>query len=366
MSRRVIVMTGGGSGGHVYPGLAVVRSLQQMQNDLEFHWIGTADGMEAKIIPNEKEKIQLHTIQVGKLNMSGASWQSRVRTLLGLPKAFFDCFLLFKKLRPSCVLGVGGFVSGPVVLCAALMGIRTAIWEPNAHPGMANRWLSPFVNKIFLVFVEAKQYMYGLKKIQRVGLPIRKEIEALSHAQKNIENKKLNVLIFCGSQGARTINTILKSAVLAQKDEFAQYQIRHQTGVNDFADIKKAFAGLDFIEPYEYLHNMAEHLNWADVVICRSGTGSVSEVSACRKPAIFIPLPWAADDHQTKNAMALVNEDAAYMIPQSELTGARLLSVLEKIRSNPRAGMVMGQKAHRFYTPRAAETMAESLLNEVM
>lgn len=362
MDRKVIVVTGGGTGGHVYPGLAVIRSLQVMRPDIEFHWIGTSSGMEAQIIP--KEKINFHTIQVGKLNMSGASLISRIKTLLGLPKAFFDCAKLLLKLKPAVVLGVGGFVSGPVVLCAALMGKATVIWEPNAHPGMANRWLSPFVDKIFLVFVEASQYLMGKKKIQRVGLPIRKEIEALSHEQKNIENKKLNVLIFFGSQGARSVNSILKKALLENKQQFSEYNIRLQTGVHDIKEISEALKDLSFVEVYEYLHDMAAHLNWADMVVCRSGTGSVFEVAACRKPAVFIPLPWAADDHQTKNAKALVNEDAAYLIPQSELSGARLLSILEKVRNNPRAGMVMGQKAHRFYTPRAAETMAESLLNE--
>ncbi|MFN9069143.1 MAG: undecaprenyldiphospho-muramoylpentapeptide beta-N-acetylglucosaminyltransferase [Bdellovibrionales bacterium] len=364
MERRIIVVTGGGTGGHVYPGLAVIRSIQSQHNDIDFHWIGTASGMEAQIVP--KEKILFHQINVGKLNMSGASLLSRLKTLIGLPRAFYHCMKLLWKIKPNCVLGVGGFVSGPVVLCAALMGFPTAIWEPNAHPGMANRWLSPFVDKIFLVFVEAKKFLFGHSKIQRVGLPIRKEIEALSFEQKNIENKKLNVLIFCGSQGARTVNTIVKKSILENTEAFSQFNIRHQTGVHDFNEIESAYRGFDFIEAYEYLHDMAQHLAWADVVVCRAGTGSVFEVAACRKTAIFIPLPWAADDHQTKNAMALVNEDAAFIIPQAELSAARLLSTLEKVKNNPRLGMVMGQKAYRFYTPRAAETMAESLVKELM
>ena len=364
MKKSKIVITGGGTGGHVYPGVAILKAIAKMRPDTEFHWIGTADGMEAQIVP--KEKIHFHTIRVGKLNMKGSSLMSKIRTLMDLPQAFWNCFKILRSIQPDCVLGVGGFVSGPVVLTAALMGHWTAIWEPNAHPGLSNRWLSPFVDKIFLVFDDAKKYLLSFKRIQRVGLPIRSEIETLSHAQKNIENKKLNVLIFCGSQGARTVNTILKKSFLEMKNEFSAYEIRHQTGVHDFPEMKAAYEGLSFVKPYEYLHDMAEHLSWADIVVCRAGTGSVFEVSACRKPAIFIPLPWAADDHQTKNAQALVAEDAAYMIRQNELTGEKLLSELEKIRNNPRAGMVMGQKAHRFYTPRAAETMAETLINEFM
>lgn len=364
MKNNKIVITGGGSGGHVYPGIAIIRAMEKMRPGTEFHWIGTVDGMESQIIP--KENLPFHTIRVGKLNMKGSSLLSKIRTLVDMPQAIWNCFKILRSIQPDCVLGVGGFVSGPVVLTAALMGHWTAIWEPNAHPGLSNRWLSPFVDKIFLVFDDAKKYLLSFKNIQRVGLPIRSDIEALSHSQKNIENKKLNILIFCGSQGARTVNTILKNAFLEKSTEFSQYEIRHQTGTHDFAEMKLAYQGLSFVVPYEYLNNMAEHLSWADIVICRAGTGSVSEVSACRKPAIFIPLPWAADDHQTKNAQALVAEDAAYMIRQNELTAQTLLSLLDRIRNNPRAGMVMGQKAHRFYTPRAAETMAEALINEFM
>lgn len=360
MKDQMLIVTGGGTGGHVYPGLAVIEALKTVAPEVKSCWVGSPDGMENKIVP--QHQIPLHHVAVGKLNMSGAGWKSRLKTLLGLPKAFWSCFRLMRELRPACVLGVGGFVSGPVVLTAALMGIPTAIWEPNAHPGLSNRWLSPFVKLVFLVFEEALPLLKGRPKVQRVGLPIRKEIEALSEKQKNIEGKKLNVLVFCGSQGARTVNAILMKAFVEKKSEFSQYQIRHQTGVHDFQDCKKAYEGLSFIEAFEYLHDMSTHLDWADVIVCRAGTGSVFEVAACRKPAIFIPLPWAADDHQRKNAEALVKEDAAYMILQKDLTGEALLSILEKIRNNPRAAMAMGQKAFRFYTPRAAEAMAESVL----
>lgn len=359
MSTERLIVTGGGTGGHVYPGLAVIDALKVINPKVEVHWVGSPEGMENQIVP--KHNIPLHQVAVGKLNMSGTGLGAKVKTLLGMPKALFSCYRLMKTLKPTVVLGVGGFVSGPVALVAAIMGIPTAIWEPNAHPGLSNRWLSPFVKRIFVVFEEAVPFLKGRKKIQRVGLPIRKDIEALTHKQKNIENKKLNVLVFCGSQGARSVNTVLKKAFTEQKDAFSAYNIRHQTGVHDFQDCKTAYQGLDFVEAYEYLHDMASHLDWADIVVCRSGTGSVFEVAACRKLAIFIPLPWAADDHQRKNAEALVKDDAAYMILQKDLTGETLLSILEKIRNNPRLAMAMGQKAHRFYTPRAAETMAQSL-----
>lgn len=359
MATEKLIVTGGGTGGHVYPGLAVIDALKVMNPNIQVHWVGSPEGMENQIVP--KHGIPLHQVAVGKLNTSGGGIKGRIKTLLGLPKAFLSCYRIMKEIKPSVVLGVGGFVSGPVVLTAAFMRIPTAIWEPNAHPGMSNRWLSPFVSKIFVVFEDALPFLKGRHKVQRVGLPIRKDIENLSHKQKNIENKKLNVLVFCGSQGARTVNTVLKEAFVTKKEAFAEYNIRHQTGVHDYQDCKKAYEGLGFVEAYEYLHDMASHLEWADVIICRAGTGSVFEVAACRKPAVFIPLPWAADDHQRKNAEALVKEDAAYMILQKDLSGDSLLSTLEKIRNNPRAAMAMGQKAHRFYTPRAAEAMAESV-----
>jgi UDP-N-acetylglucosamine--N-acetylmuramyl-(pentapeptide) pyrophosphoryl-undecaprenol N-acetylglucosamine transferase len=361
MALKKLIITGGGSGGHVYPGLAVAKAVQAVKPEVQIVWIGSPDGMESKLVP--QEGYPLLQVQVGKLNMAGASLKSKIITLMGLPFSLLKCFQILRREKPGCVLGVGGFVSGPVTLMASLMGIPTAIWEPNAHPGMANRWLSPFVRKIFLVFEEAAPFLKGRKKIQRVGLPIRKSIEALTIKHKNIIDKtRLNVLIFCGSQGARTVNSILKKSIVENAQAFSAFNIRHQTGVVDYAECKKAYEGLNFVEAYEYLDNMAEHLEWADVVICRSGTGSVSEIAASRKPAIFIPLPWAADDHQRKNALALVSDDAAYMILQKDLNSETLLSYLEKFRTNPRAAIVMGQKAHRFYTPRAAEAMAETLL----
>lgn len=362
MELNKLIITGGGSGGHVYPGLAVAKAIQAQRPQAEIFWVGSPEGMENKLVP--PEGYPLFQVQVGKLNMAGASLKSKVLTLLGLPVSFYKCFQILRKVKPDCVLGVGGFVSGPFTLMAALMGVPTAIWEPNAHPGMTNRLLSPFVQKIFLVFEEAATLLKGQKKIQRVGLPIRKDIEQLTIKHKNIlETPKLNVLIFCGSQGARTVNSILKNAFVEQAQDFSAYNIRHQTGIADYAECKKAYEALSFVEAFEYLDNMSEHLAWADVVVCRAGTGSVFEIAACRKPAIFIPLPWAADDHQRKNAQALVNDDAALMILQKDLTGSVLLSNLEKFRTNPRAAIVMGQKAHRFYTPRAAEVMAETLLS---
>lgn len=362
MGMKKLIITGGGSGGHVYPGLAVAQAIRNQKPNVEIFWAGSPEGMENKLVP--PEGYPLYQIQVGKLNMSGASLKSKILTLIGLPTAFYKCFQILKKIKPDCVLGVGGFVSGPFTLMAAIMGIPTAIWEANAHPGMTNRWLSRFVQKIFLVFEEAVPYLKGQKKIQRVGLPIRKDIEALTLKYKNIlESPKLNVLIFCGSQGARTVNTILKKAFVEKAQDFSAYNIRHQTGVADYKDCKEAYQKLNFVEAFEYLNNMAEHLAWADVVVCRAGTGSVFEIAACHKPAIFIPLPWAADDHQRKNAQALVNDDAAYMILQKDLSAQTLLSNLEKFRTNPRAAIVMGQRAHRFYTPRAAEAMAEALLS---
>jgi UDP-N-acetylglucosamine--N-acetylmuramyl-(pentapeptide) pyrophosphoryl-undecaprenol N-acetylglucosamine transferase len=361
MELKKFVVTGGGTGGHVYPGLAVARAVLAQKPNVDIVWIGSSQGMEKKLVP--KEGFRLVEIPVGKLNMTGASLLSRIRTILGLPLAMIECWRQLRNLRPDCVLGVGGFVSGPVTLVAALMGIPTAIWEPNAHPGLTNRWLSPFVKRIFLVFEEAAPLLRNRDRIQRVGLPIRKEIEALSLKQKNfLDHDRLHVLVFCGSQGARTVNSILKKAFTERASDFSKFEIRHQTGVQDFSDCQQAYRDLNFITAYEYLEDMAQHLDWADVVVCRSGTGSVFEVAACRKPAIFIPLPWAADDHQKKNALALVQDEAACLILQKDLTAEALLSALEKFRNNPRAAMVMGQKAHRFYTPRAAEVMAEAMI----
>lgn len=358
MNKKNVVIAGGGTGGHIYPGIAIARAIQAQHPDYQIHFVGTVSGLENKIVP--REGFPLHHINIGKLNHSGGM-MSKLRTFFGMPKAFVQSIALLMELKPQAVLGVGGYASGPFVLVASLLGFRTAIWEPNAFPGMTNRWLSRFVGRSFVVFEEATQFLRS-EKISRVGLPIRKEFEALSESVTDTPGKEFHVLVFGGSQGARPINNTMKDAVLIGGEWLNNTKIIHQTGPHDFAAISKAYEGQTAVTAHEYLYQIEKNFEWADLIVCRAGASTVAEVAACGKPAIFIPLPSAADDHQRKNAESLLVQGAAAMILQKDLTPDSLIAKIAELKGNEKAREAMKKNLVQFYKPQAAEQMAELLL----
>lgn len=354
-----ILIAGGGTGGHIYPGVAIARAILKKDPSIKIHFIGTPRGLENQIIP--REGFQLHLLPVGQLNHSGSIF-SKVKTLLMLPKAFLKALSLLWDLKPIFVLGVGGYASGPMVLMASFCGFQSAIWEPNAIPGMTNRWLSRFVKKAFVVFDDATHHLKS-KKIEKVGLPVRESIEALREKKLTFDPSTFRVLVFGGSQGARAINNVISEAVL-KKTWLRGIQLIHQTGKNDYVRIKSLYQDqFPEVECLEYLHDMETKYSWADLIICRSGASSVAEIAAAAKPAIFIPLPTAADNHQQKNAESLVAKNAAIMILQKDLTAEKIIETIEHYK-NHRAELnhISDQLVH-FYQARAAETIAEKIIS---
>lgn len=358
MSLKNIIIAGGGTGGHIYPGIAIARAVKAQHEDFQVHFVGTAAGLENKIVP--REGFPLHLIQVGKLNHGGGVL-SKLKTLFGMPKAFIQSIALLIELKPQAVLGVGGYASGPFVLMASLMGFRTAIWEPNAFPGMTNRWLSRVVRKSFVVFEEAAQFLHS-QNISQVGIPIRKEVEALAGTEPSASAEEFRILVFGGSQGARPINRTVREAVKKGGAWLQHTRVVHQTGSADFAETAKAYEGLGHVQAFEYLYDMEKQYAWADLIICRSGASTVAEVAACGKPAIFIPLPTAADDHQRKNAETLANSHAATLILQKDLTPESLIQKIEELKNGSQQRQEMRKNLTKFYKPQAAAKMAELLL----
>jgi UDP-N-acetylglucosamine--N-acetylmuramyl-(pentapeptide) pyrophosphoryl-undecaprenol N-acetylglucosamine transferase len=358
MSKKNVVIAGGGTGGHIYPGIAIARAIEAQHPDYEIHFVGTTAGLENKIVP--REGFPLHHISIGKLNHAGG-WLNKVKTLIGLPKAFVQSIALLMELKPQAILGVGGYASGPFVLVASLMGFRTAIWEPNAFPGMTNRWLSRVVGRSFVVFEEATQFLHS-KDISQVGIPIRKEVEALARKDFQEDSTEFHVLITGGSQGARAINMAVRDAVAKGGSWLEGTKIIHQTGPLDFAAVSAAYDGLSAVKAHEYLYQMEQNYEWADLIICRAGASTVAEVAASGKPAIFIPLPSAADDHQRKNAESLVSHQAATMILQKDLTVDFLIQKIEALKKDTQARQEMRKNLTRFYKPQAAEKMADLLI----
>ncbi len=363
--QRTVIIAGGGTGGHIYPGVAIARAVQKLYPDVAVHFVGATGGLEEKIVP--REGFPLHVVPVGKLH-SSVGLLTRVKTLVQLPLAFFAAWKILRELKPIAVLGVGGFASGPILFMSSLLGYRSLIWEPNAYPGLANRLLASHVEEALLVFSEAAPLLTA-RKTSILGLPVRSTMVPASREGAAVDPKAaLRILVFGGSQGARFINRLMPAALRlagdSGRDWMTGVEIVHQTGAADFASVKEAYAGAPpSFQVFEYLHDMDKRYAWADLVVCRSGASTVAEISACRKAAIFIPLPTAADDHQRKNAEVLARAEAALVCPQSELTPEGFGATLKRFRDNRSLITKFEQNVVKFQSPNAAEKIAARLVD---
>jgi UDP-N-acetylglucosamine--N-acetylmuramyl-(pentapeptide) pyrophosphoryl-undecaprenol N-acetylglucosamine transferase len=355
-----ILIAAGGTGGHIYPALAMADAFKAERRDLDILFVGTAYGLENKIIPAKGYPVA--HLPVGRLN-SNVSLKERVKTVFSLPFAFLKSISILRREKPDLVLGVGGHASGPLLLMASMLGYRTAIWEPNAMPGMANRILSKFVDECWVVFDEARALLKN-KNLEVAGMPIRREIEDIKPAPSG--KNKFRLLVFGGSQGARGINNTMVEMVRAGGDWMNDIEIIHQTGAADFARIKEAYgAAIDKVDLREYLNDMGDQYAKADLVISRSGTGTLSELAACGKAAILIPFPFAADDHQTKNAESLVAKNAAILIHQKNLTADGLRREVLRLKNNPEELRAMSVAIRQFHQPRAAEKLVKHFVEKI-
>lgn len=348
----------------MFPGIAVAKALKDIDPSCEVYFVGTAQGLETQLVP--AAGFPLFLIPGGKLNFKGR-YLLKLKTLIRLPFGFLKAARLLLRHPPQAVLGVGGYASGPFVLVASLMGFRTALWEPNAYPGLANRWLSRFVDRAFVVFQDAENRLKG-KAIQRLGMPVRAEIE------KGYQNNKLNphpaldaqkpfnILCFGGSQGARAINEAF-SQVLLQDGAKMNINVVHQIGSTDWKVYQERYKNLGpWLQSMEFLKDMPERYAWADLVIARAGASTVAEIAAFGKPAIMIPLP-GAEAHQEKNAEALAEVGAVVLLRQSELSAARLKQEIESIKVDLDRRRQMSQKVTEFFEPKAAHQIAQALID---
>jgi UDP-N-acetylglucosamine--N-acetylmuramyl-(pentapeptide) pyrophosphoryl-undecaprenol N-acetylglucosamine transferase len=382
IQKKKIIIAGGGTGGHIYPGVAIARAMERLHPDVEVHFVGARGGLEEKIIP--REKFPLHTVPIGQLHHS-VGVLTRLKTVLKMPLAFLRAVKILRELSPVAVLGVGGFASGPMLFVASLFGYRTLIWEPNAYPGLTNRLLASRVNECLLVFQRAGEYLKA-RKITQSGLPVRATIipsprhvaqQSAQNYEQNYEQSlaassvsgsRFQVLVFGGSQGARFINNLVCEAITSGDGSWLSgINFVLQTGSFDYqrlkAQIEQASAQVRaHVQVFEYLHDMDQRYQVADLVICRSGASTVAEICACEKAAIFIPLPTAADDHQRKNAEVLVSEGAALMLEQSSATPEKLREMICQLRDHPEMIEDLQSKIKKFQFPGAAEKIVERLL----
>src|SRR5437764_14430490 len=311
-----VLIAAGGTGGHIYPAIAVAKEVMRRDAKSVVRFVGTTRGLENRLVP--QAGFELSIIEsAGLVNMG--LWQ-RLRGLLVLPKSFLDARRLIKSFAPEVVVGAGGYVSGPVVLTAALMGYPTVVMELNAVPGFTNRRLARFVDAAAVSFEAALPYFRG--KAVVTGNPVRREFFEIQAKQR--DPAKLSLLLFGGSQGSRAINEVMIAALPHLESERERLNVTHQTGAADFAKVRDAYvtAGWNDADVREYIDDMMGAFAANDLIVSRAGATTSAELMAAGKAAIMIPLPGQLE--QTRNAEAMQSEGAARMIPQSELSGERL------------------------------------------
>lgn len=371
MKKIKVLIAGGGTGGHIYPGLSMAQSLMKIskQNSVEceVQFVGTALGLESKIIP--AKGFQLHLIQSGKLNFSGRLFE-KIKTLLKLPVGLFQSLLILGHEKPNYVIGVGGYASAPLLFASRLMGYSTALWEPNAHPGMANRLLSKIVKKAFIVFDDAKKYLAS-SSIVMAGMPLREEIEVAREeflSKKNLSSVSENFTILCfgGSQGSLFLNSQLSDYVLdlAKNNQTSNLRVIHQTGKADFVRIKEKYSGLTCVDVFEYIDDMPKFYKIADILFCRGGASTLAEACAFGVVPIVVPLP-AADNHQQRNAESLVQKNAGFMILQDQFDAKIFKNIIDRLRSNPAERTAMQNALVQLVPPRSADQIAKNILQEI-
>jgi UDP-N-acetylglucosamine--N-acetylmuramyl-(pentapeptide) pyrophosphoryl-undecaprenol N-acetylglucosamine transferase len=359
-----VVIAGGGTGGHLYPGIAVARELQARQPGAEVSFAGTARGIEARVVP--REGFPLDLIRSG--GMKGKSLADRVRGALLVPLGLLDGWRIVSARRPAIVIGVGGYSSGPVVLVAALRGVPTMLLEQNAVPGLTNRLLSRVVQAAAVTF-ESTQAFFGSKAFVS-GNPVRPEFFATAGPQQesaiNDQASVTRVLVFGGSQGAHAINVAMVEAAPQLAAGSPLLRLVHQTGERDVEMVRSAYreAGLQAdVEPF--LYDMGRQLSTADVIVCRAGATTLAEITAAGKAAILIPLPTATDDHQRKNAEALAAAGAAEVLLQQHLTGAILADRLLALAHDAGRRRKIAAAAQSLARPDAARVIVDRAMELV-
>jgi UDP-N-acetylglucosamine--N-acetylmuramyl-(pentapeptide) pyrophosphoryl-undecaprenol N-acetylglucosamine transferase len=343
------ILAGGGTGGHVIPALAIAQQLRKdYAADLLF--IGTPRGMENRLVP--AAGFELRLVQVGALNR--VSLATRLRTLVELPRAVWDASRLLADFRPDVVIGVGGYASGPAMAAAILRRIPAIAFEPNVVPGFANRMIASWVSIAAVQFDQTGRYF---RKYEVTGVPVRPAFFEIIPRTQNAQPPTL--LVFGGSQGAHAINRAVIDALPALREKVPGLHIIHQTGERDYNDARTAYerSGID-AEVSAFITDMPGIFARADLLVCRSGASTVGEVAAAGKPAIFIPFPRAADDHQKVNAEALVCEGAAVLLEEVTLTGASLAETAGSLLADRKRLEQMGQAAKKLSHPRAAQDIA--------
>jgi UDP-N-acetylglucosamine--N-acetylmuramyl-(pentapeptide) pyrophosphoryl-undecaprenol N-acetylglucosamine transferase len=348
------LIAGGGTGGHVFPGIAIAEEVVTRHPGNDVVFVGTARGLEATVVPEAGFPIELIEVR----GLKGKGLGDTLRNLALLPLAMWQSFQILRRRRPDIVVGVGGYASGPVVLAAWLLRIPTAIQEQNAIAGLTNRVLGRFAQAAFTAFPEAARH-FPPRKVYQLGNPIRRTLME-NFMRPEARHDASRLLVFGGSQGAHALNMRVVESLPHLADLRDRLRITHQTGARDREQVENGYRACGF-EPdvREFITDMSAAYAGADLVVCRAGATTLAELTVCRKPSILVPFPAAADNHQVKNAKSLVDAGAAVMIEERDLTGERLASEMRAILTNPERRERMARAAGRLGSPQAAKEIAD-------
>lgn len=341
-----IIIAAGGTGGHLYPGVALAREFLRTDPSATIRFTGTRRGIEGKVLPHEGFALDYITA----LPLMGLSLRQRLAALLSLPMGLWQSVSLLRRYRADLVLAIGGYTTPPVVMAACLLRIPRVIVEPNAYPGMANKMLAPFAIRVFVAFETAARF-FKSPKVRAFGAPIRREFfESLARTPSGDGNKdRKTLLVFGGSGGAHAINLAMMEAMprlVRDAGVRTELSVIHQTGQHDFERVKGCYeaAGIK-IDVRPFLFDMPAALRGADLVVCRAGAMTLAELTVCGKPSVLIPFPSAIYQHQAHNADVLKKAGAALVIPQVELTGEKLADVIGSLFREPHRLVQMSERS---------------------
>lgn len=365
---KTLVIAGGGTGGHVLAGVAIADAWKKaFEPNCRILFVGAQGGIEERLVPRAGYPLEL--LELGSLNRVSAA--RRIKTLFQLPLCFLRSMSILRHTRPDVVLGVGGYASGPLVLTARLMRIfglsraKTAILEQNSVPGMTNRILGKFVDRVFSAFPGTETH-FGAGKTEVTGNPIRAAIEELaSHTAAPAPKEpagKFTVFIFGGSQGALGINTMVLESLPYLKSRIGEINIVHQTGEKDYERVRAGYAKAEVHARVEkFIYEMPEMYSKSSLIICRAGSSTLSEIAAAGRASVLIPFPQAADNHQEHNARVFSDIGAAELLLQGPSKGEELARVMTSFLDHSEKQREVETKVRQFHRPKAAERIVERL-----
>jgi len=327
-----LLVAGGGTGGHLYPGIAIAEEVRTATGG-EAVFVGTSRGLESRLVPAAGFPLELVTVS----GLKRMGLRSLLRGLARLPGAFLESARILRRHRPDVVLGVGGYASGPLVFAAALLGYPTAIQEQNSQPGFTNRMLGRLVRRVFIAFDDAAA-RFARRKVRFLGNPVRRTFLDRAAAGTPATDDPRAIVILGGSQGSRAVNELASGMVRVLDARGRLPPIIHQTGPDQFDEMQVSYAALGYegrVTVRAFIDDMPAVLGQAAVCVARAGALTLAELAIMRRPAILIPLPTAADDHQTMNALAFERAGAAVVLPQGEASATRLGDLVDEILQNP-------------------------------